>query len=93
MLEKTHKSPLQCKNIKPVKPEGYQSWTFIGRTDAEAEASTLRPPDMKNWLIWKDPDAGKDWSQEKGMTEDEMVEWHHQLDGHEFKQAPGIGDG
>ena len=71
-----------------------QSWIFIGGTDAEAEIPILWPPDVKNWLIWKDPDAGKDWRQEKkGMTEDEMVGWHHQLDGHEFEQAPGVGDG
>ena len=93
MLEKTIKSPLECKEIKPVKPEGYQSWIVIGRTDVEAEASVLWPPDVKNWLILKDLDAGKDWRQEKGTTEDEMVEWHHQLDGHEFEQAPGVGDG
>ena len=71
-----------------------QSWIFIGRTDAEAETPILWPPDAKSWLIWKDPDAGKDWRQEeKGMTEDEMVGWHHQLNGHEFEQAPGISDG
>ena len=71
-----------------------QSWIFIGRTDAEAEAAILGPPDAKNWLIGKDPDAGKDWRQEeKGMTEDEMVGWHHQLNGHEFEQTPGVGDG
>ena len=71
-----------------------QPWIFTGRTDAEAEAPVLWPPDAKNWLIGKDPDAGKDWRQEeKGMTEDEMIEWHHQLDGHEFEQALGVGDG
>ena len=85
-------SPLNCKEIKPVH-KGNQSWRFIGRTDAEAETPVLWLPDVKNWLIGKDPDAGKDWKQEeKGMTEDEMVEWHHQLDGHESEQAPGVGD-
>ena len=94
VLEKTLESPLDCKEIKPVHPKGNQSWIFIGRTDAETEIPILWPPDVKNWLIWKDPDAGKDWRQEKkGMTEDEMVGWHHQLDGHEFEQAPGVGDG
>ena len=84
MLEKTPESPLDCKEIQPVHPQGNQSWIFIGGTDVEAE--TPIPPDVKNWLIWKDPDAGNDWSQEKkGMTEDEMVEWHHRLDGHEFE--------
>ena len=87
-------SPLNCKEIKPVNPKGNQSWIFIGRTDAEAETPILWPPDAKSWLIWKDPDAGKDWEQEeKGMTEDEIVGWHHQLDGHEFEQALGVGDG
>ena len=94
VLEKTLESPLGCKEIKPVHPQRNQSWIFIGRTDAEAEALILWPPDAKNWLIGKDPDAGKDWRQkEKGMTEDEMVGWHQQLDGHEFEQAPGVGDG
>ena len=80
VLEKTIESPLDCKEIKPVSPKGNQSWMFIGRTGAEAEAPTLRPPDEKNWLIWKDPDAGKDWRrEEKGITEDEMVGWYHQL--------------
>ena len=74
MLEKTLESPLDCKEIQPVHAKGYQSWLFIGRTDAEAEIPILWPPDVKNWLIWKDPDAGKDWGQEeKGMTKDEMV--------------------
>ena len=73
VLEKTLESPLDCKEIKPVNPKGNQSWIFIGRTDAEAETPILWPPDGKNWLIGKDPDAGKDWRQEKGMTEDEMV--------------------
>ena len=87
-------SPLDHKEIKPVYPKGNQSWIFIRRTDAEAETPILWPPDAKNWLMWKDPDAGKDWRQEeKGLTEDEMVGWHHQLDGHEFEQAPGAGDG
>ena len=94
VLEKTLESPLDSKEIQPVHPKRNQSWIFIGRTDAEAETPILWPPDMKNWLIWKDPDAWKDWGQEeKGTTEDEMVGWHHQLDGHEFEQAPGIGDG
>jgi len=94
VLEKTLESPLDCKEIQPVHSKGDQSWTFIGRTDAEAETPILWSPDAKNWLIGKDPDAGKDWGQEeKGMTEDEMVGWHHQLDGCEFEQAPGVGDG
>ena len=91
---KTLESPLDCKVIQPVRPKGSQSWIFIGRTDAEAEAPILWPPDAKNWLIGKDPDSGKDWRQEeKGMTENEMVEWYHWLDGHEFEQALGVGDG
>ena len=82
MLEKTLESPLDCKEIKPVNPKGNQSWIFIGRTDIEVEAPILWPPDGKNWLTGKDPDAGKDWRQEeKGMTEDEMVGWHHWFDG------------
>ena len=94
VLEKTLESPLDSKEIKLVNPKGNQSWIFIGRTDAEAETPVLWPPDGKNWLIRKDPDAGKDWRQEeKGMTEDEMVGWHHQLNGHEFEQALGVGDG
>ena len=94
VLEKTLESPRKCKEIKPVNPKGNQSWIFIGRTDAEAETSILWPLDAKNWLVWKDPDAGKDWRQEeKGTSEDEMVGWHHQLDGHESEQAPGVGDG
>ena len=85
-LEKTLESPLDCKEIQPVYPKGDQSWIFIGRTHAEAETSILWPPDAKNWLIGKDPDAGKDWRQEeKGMTEDEMVGWHHHTDGHEYE--------
>ena len=80
--------------IIPVNPKGSQSWIFIGRTDAEAETSILWPPDAKNWLIGKEPDAGKDWGQEeKGMTEDKMVGWHHLLDGHESEHALGVGDG
>ena len=94
VLEKTLESPLDCKEIQPVHPKGNQSWIFIGRTDAEDEAPILWPPDAKNWLIWKDPDAGKDWTwEEKGMTEDEMVGRHHRLDGHEFEQALGCGEG
>ena len=82
---KTLESPLECKEIQPVNPKGNQSWIFIGRTDGEAETPILWPPDVKNWLIWKDPDAGKDWGQEeKGTTENEMVGWHYQLDGYEF---------
>ena len=85
VLEKTLESPLGCKEIQPVHPKGDQSWVFIGRTDVEAETPILWPLDAKSWLIWKDPDAGKDWGQEeKGTTEDEMVGWHHQLNGHEF---------
>ena len=94
VLERTLESPLDCKEIKPVHPKGNQSWILIRRTDAEAEAPILWPPDAKNWLIGKDPDAGKDWRQEeKGTTEDEMVGWHHWLNGCEFEQAPGAGDG
>ena len=86
MLEKTLERPLDCKEIQIVHPKGGQSWIFIGRTDAEAETPILWPPDAKNWLIWQDPNAGKNWRQEeKGTTEDEMVGWHHRLDGHEFE--------
>ena len=86
VLEKTLESPLDCKEIQPVNLKGNQSWIFIGRTDAEDETPMLWPPDARNWLICKDPDAGKDWRQEeKGTTEDEMVGWHHQLKGHEFE--------
>ena len=94
-LEKTLENPLDCKGIQPVHPKGDQSWVFIGRTDdAEAETPVLCPPHVKSWLIGKDPDAGKDWGQEeKGMTEDEMVGWHHRLDEHEFGWTPGVGDG
>ena len=105
VLEKTLKSLLDCKRllrvswtarrsnqtILKISPE---SWVFIGRTDAEAKIPILWPPDVKNWLVGKDPDAGKDWRQEeKGTTENEMVGWHHQLKGHEFEQTPGVGDG
>ena len=87
-------SPLDCKEIQPVHPKGNQSWIFIGRTDAEAEMPILWPPDVKSWLIWKDRDAGKDWRQEeKGTTEDEMVGWHHWLNGHGFGWTPEVGDG
>jgi len=86
VLEKTLESPLDSKEIKPVHPKGNQSWIFIGRTHAEAETPILCSPDVKNWLIWKDPDAGKDWRwEEKGMTEYEMVGWHYRLNGHEFE--------
>ena len=85
MLEKTLEGPLDSKEIQPVHHKGDRTWIFIGRTDAEAETLILWPPDAKNWLIWKDPDAGKDWRQEeKGTTEDEMAGWHHQLNGHEL---------
>ena len=94
VLEKTLESPLDCKEIQLVQPKGNQSWIFIGRTDAEAEAPVLCSPYVKNWLIGKDLDAGKDWRQEeKGTTEDEMVEWHHRLDEYEFEQALGVGNG
>ena len=94
VLEKTLDSPLDCKEIQSVHPKGNQFWIFIGRTDAEAEAPILWPPNGKNWLIGRDPDALKDWMQEeKGTTEDEMVGWHHRIDEHEFQQAPGVGDG
>ena len=90
VLEKIIESPLDCKEIKPVSPKGNQSWIFIGRTDAKAETPILWPPDAKNWLIWKDSEAGKDWRWgEKGMTGDEMVGWHHQLNGREFEQTLG----
>ena len=94
VLEVTLESPLDHKEIKPVNPKGNQPWIFIGRTDAEAEAPILGPPDVKNWLSGKDPNAGKAWRQEeKGTTEDEMVGWHHGLNGHESEQAPGGGEG
>ena len=93
VLEKTPKSPLDCKEIQPVHPKGDQSWVFIGRTDAEAETPIFWPPDMKSWLIRKDPETGKYWGQEeKGTTEDEMVGWHHWLSGHEFGLTPEAGD-
>ena len=86
VLEKTLDCPLDFKEIQLVHPKGDQSWIFIGRTDIEAETPILGPPDVKDWLIREDPDAGKDWGwEEKGMTEDEMVEWYHRLDGHEFE--------
>ena len=94
VLEETLESPLDSKEIQPVHPKGYQSWIFIGRTNAEAETPILWPPDMKNWLTGKDPYAEKNRRQkEKGMTEDEMIGWHHRLDGHEFEQALGVGVG
>ena len=94
VLEKSLESPLDYKGIKPVNPNGNQFWIFIGRTDVEAETAILWSPDVKNWFIGKDPDAGQDWRcEEKGMTEDEMAGWHHPLNGHEFKQAPGDGEG
>ena len=94
VLEKTIESPLDCKEIQPVHPKGNQSWVFIGRTDVEAESPILWPPDVKSWLIWKDPHPGKDWGQEeKGMKEDEMVGWHHGLNGHEFGWTLGVVDG
>ena len=94
VLEKTLESPLDFKEIQPVHPKGDQSWVFIGRTDVVAETPIIWPPHVKSWLIGKDPDAGKDWGQEeKGMTEDEMVGWHHRLNGHGFGWTPGVGDG
>ena len=94
VLEKTLESPLDCKDIKPVNSKVNQSWIFIGRIDAEAEAPKPWPPDAMNWLLEKHPNAGKDGRQEeKGIKEDEMVGWHHWLNGHEFEQAPGVGDG
>ena len=94
MLEKTLENPLDSKEIKPVNPKGNQPWLFIGRTDAEAEAPVLSPPDAKNQLTGKDPDAEKDWGQEeKGVIEDEMVGWHHRFNGHEFEQTVGDSEG
>ena len=94
VLEKTLDSPLDCKEVQPVHPKGDQSWVFIGRTDAKAQTPILWPPDEKNWLSGKHPDAGRDWGQEeKGMTEDEMAGWYHWLDGHEFEWTLGVGDG
>ena len=86
VLEKTLESPLDCKEMQPIHPKGNQSWIFIGKTDGEAETPILWLPDAKSWLIWKDPDAGKGWRLvEKGMTEDEMIGWHHWLNEHEFE--------
>ena len=94
LLEKTHESSLDSKDIKPVNPEGNQPWMFIRRTGAEVEASVLWTTDSKNWLIGKDPDAGKTWGQEdKEVTKDQMVRWHYRLNGHEFEQAPGDSEG
>ena len=92
-LEKTLESPLYCKEIKPVHPKGNQPWIFIGRTDAEAETPIFWPPGVKNWLIGKDPDAGKDWRQEEKGTTDQMVGWHYWLNGHEFEQSLGDSEG
>ena len=93
-LEKTPGSPLDSKEIKPVNPKGNQPWTFTGRTDAEAEAPILWPPDANSQLTGQDPDPGKDWEQEeKGVTEDEMVGWHHWLNGREFEQTPRDSEG
>ena len=91
VLEKTLESPLDIKEIQPVHTKGNQPWIFIGRTDAKS--LILWPPDAKNWLTGKDSDAGQDWRQEKGTTEDKMVGWHHRLNGHEFEQALGDGEG
>ena len=94
VLEKTLESPLDCKEIQSAHPKGNQLWIFIGRTDAETEAPIVQPPDVKNGLIGKEADAEKDWRwEEKGTTEDEMVGWHHWLDGHESEQAPGVCGG
>ena len=94
VVEKTLEGPLDGKETQPVYPKGDQSWVFIGRTDVEAETSIFWPPEVKGWLIWKDPDDGKDWGQEeKGITEDEMVGWHHRLNGHGFGWTLGVGDG
>ena len=94
VLEKTLESPLDCKEIQSVHPKGDWSWVFRGRADVEAETPILWPPDAKSWFIWKDSEAGKDWGQEeKGTIEDEMVGWHHRLNGHELGWTPGAGDG
>ena len=94
MLEKTLENPLDCKEIQPVHPKGTQSWIFIGRSDTEVEPPTVWPPDAKGRLTGEDPDGGKDWRQEqKRMTEEQMLGWHHQLNGHKFEQAPGDGEG
>ena len=93
VLEKTLESPLDCKEIQLVHPRGDQSWVFIGKTDVEADTPIFWPLSVKSWLV-KDPEAGKDWRQEdKWTTEEEMVGWHHWLNGHEFESTPGIGDG
>ena len=90
VLEKTLASPLDSTEFKLVNPKGYQPWIFIWKSDTEAEAPVLWPPDAKSWLIWKDPDAGKDWKHEEKQTpKDEMVGWHHQLSGHELEQTQG----
>ena len=94
VLEKTLESPLDSTEIKPVNPKENQPWIFIGRTVAEAEGPIFWPPDVKNWLIGEDPDAGKDWGQEeKWVTEDKIVGWHHWFNGHEFEQTPGDSEG
>ena len=93
VLEKPLENPLDFKEIQPVHPKGNQSWIFTERTDVEAETPIVWPPDVKNWLIGKDPDAGKDWGQEKGTKEDEIVRWHHRLNEREFEHAPEVGDG
>ena len=94
VLKKALDSSLDCKEIQPVHPKGEQSWMFIGRTDAEAETPVICPPHVISWLSGKSPDAGRNWGQEdKGVTEDEMVGWHHQLNGHGFELTPGVGDG
>ena len=94
VLEKTLESPLDSTELKLVNPKGYQPWVFIGKSDAEAEAPVLWPPDVKSWLTRKDFDAGKDWEQEEmGATEDKMGEWHHRLDGHELEPTPGDSEG
>ena len=94
VLEKTLESPLDCKEIQPVHPKGDQSLVFIGGSDVEGETPILWTPDVKSWLIWKDPDSGKDWGlEEKGTTEDEMIGWHHRHNGHGFGWTPGVGDG
>ena len=92
-MEKTLESPLDCKEIQPVHSEGDQPWVFFGRNDAKDEAPVLCPPHAKSWLIGKDSDAGRDWGQEMGTTEDEMAGWHHWLDGRESGWTPGVGDG
>ena len=93
VLEKTLESPLDCKEIQPVNPKRNQPWIFTGRTGADAEALTVSQPDVKSWLIGKDPEAGKDWKEEKGPTEDEMVWWHHRLNEHQFEQTPVVCEG